>query len=84
MASCLHLRVFCFGNIVILTVQLVTTYYIYIYIIGIQQNFGMQQNWAIVPSCSTGLRFLKTADIIEKDPWDLHKGAKCLRDWLDP
>ena len=58
--------------------------YIYIYIIGIQQNFGMQQNWAIVPSCSTGLRFLKTADIIEKDPWDLHKGAKCLRDWLDP
>ena len=31
MASCLHLRVFCFGNIVILTVQLVTTYYIYIH-----------------------------------------------------
>ena len=29
------------------------------------------------------LRFLKTADLGEKEPWCLVKAAKALRDWVD-
>ena len=29
------------------------------------------------------LRFLKTASIVEKEPWELHRAAKSLRDWVD-
>ena len=29
------------------------------------------------------LRFLKTADLVEKEPWCLVKAAKALRDWVD-
>ena len=29
------------------------------------------------------LRFLKTADVVEKEPWNLHRAAGALRHWVD-
>ena len=73
--------------------ELLSNYY---YFYGLQQTFFCFVYVAVdppsIPSPShfgdviqraACLRFLKTADLVEKDPWCLVNAAKALRDWVD-
>lgn len=33
--------------------------------------------------CHLSLRFLRTADVVDQEPWNLDRAAAALRDWVE-